>query len=137
MKSLFLVFMLSITILGASEGENIYNTNCLVCHNSSGNEMKAPPMQKIVNKLKMLKDRDSFIVFVSDYIQAPSKDKGYCKARAYENFGVMPAQSHLSKKDLELVSAWLYDTYKSTGDTRYKNGKSCGKKGCCQGRGKK
>ena len=127
--------MLILSFLRANEGENIYNANCLVCHNSSGDEMKAPPMQKIVNKLKMIKNHDDFVVFVSDYIQNPSKAKGYCKTKAYKTFGVMPSMSHLTNRESEVVASWLYSTYKSTGDTRYKNGKNCGKKGCCQNGG--
>jgi len=132
MKRIFVIFILGLSILSANEGENIYNTNCLVCHNSSTEEMKAPPMQKIVNKLKMVKNRDNFVSFVSDYIRSPSQEKGYCKAKAYKTFGVMPSMSHLTSEEVKVVAIWLYDTYESTGDTRYKNGKNCGKKGCCQ-----
>jgi len=132
MDKIFVIFIISLSFLAANEGENIYNTNCLVCHNSSSEEMKAPPMQKIVNKLKMIKNREGFVDFVSDYIQNPSQRKGYCRTRAYKTFGVMPSMNHLTEKESRAVSLWLYDTYGSTGDTRYKYSTSCGKKRCCQ-----
>ena len=76
--------------------------------------MRAPPMPKVAARLKsQLNTRAEFIAFVEDYIQHPSKDKGFCMPMAYKKFGTMPPIGKgMSKEDRASVSAWMYDTYK-------------------------
>jgi len=136
MKTLYFMFLIPFITLYANSTQELYTDSCAVCHNTRGPEMLAPPMSKIVNKLKMLKSRDSFVLFVSDYIKNPSKEKGYCMPKAYERFGVMPAVAMSESKAKELAT-WLYDNFKSDGNTRYQGGKSCGSKSCCSSKGVK
>ena len=73
--------------------------------------MKAPPMPMISMRLKMMTDsKEAFIAFVKDYVQHPSKEKGFCMPMAYMNFGVMPAMK-LSEAELEATAQWLYDNF--------------------------
>ncbi|WP_457749683.1 hypothetical protein [Sulfurimonas sp.] len=79
-------------------------------------KMKAPPIPMVSKRLKMmLKSRKDFITFVEDYIQNPSKEKGFCMPMAYKRFGTMPPiGKSLSKKERALVAAWLYDNFKGS-----------------------
>jgi len=73
--------------------------------------MKAPPMPMISMRLKMKTDsKEAFIAFVKDYVQYPSKEKGFCMPMAYMNFGVMPAMK-LSEAELEATAQWLYENH--------------------------
>lgn len=125
MKKILLVFVLALTSLYANSGQDIYKNSCAMCHAMQGmtgkssmdmSLMKAPPMPMVSQRLKMqLKTRDEFISFVDDYIQNPAKKKGFCMPMAYEKFGTMPPIGKtMSKEDRNIVSAWLYDNFKST-----------------------
>ncbi|QOP44790.1 c-type cytochrome [Sulfurimonas paralvinellae] len=78
--------------------------------------MKAPPMPMVSKRLKMmLKSRAEFITFVEDYIQNPSKEKGFCMPMAYKRFGTMPPiGKSLSKEERTAVASWLYDNFKGS-----------------------
>ena len=96
--------------------------------------MRAPAMPMVSARLKMnLKTRKDFISFVEDYIQNPSKDKGFCMPMAYKNFGIMPPIGKgMSKKDRANVAQWLYDTYKDSSmcEMKGKKGMKCGTGKC-------
>jgi len=79
-------------------------------------DMKAPPMPMVSKRLKMmLKTRKEFIIFVEDYIQNPSKEKGFCMPMAYKRFGTMPPiGKSLSKEERTAVASWLYDNFKGS-----------------------
>ena len=79
-------------------------------------DMKAPPMPMISKRLKMmLKTREEFIIFVDDYIQNPSEEKGHCMPMAYKRFGTMPPIGKaLSKEERASVASWLYDNFKGS-----------------------
>lgn len=76
--------------------------------------MRAPAMPMVSQRLKMkLKTREDFIAFVTDYIQNPSKDKGFCMPMAYKNFGTMPPIGKgLTPEERRAVAQWLYDNFK-------------------------
>ena len=101
--------------------------------------MRAPAMPMVSARLKsQLKTRAEFITFVEDYIQNPSKEKGFCMPMAYKKFGTMPPIGKgMSKEERESVAGWLHDNYKDTGMCAMK-GKSakCGA-GKCGGAKKK
>jgi len=97
--------------------------------------MRAPAMPMVSARLKSnLKTREAFINFVEDYIQNPSKKKGFCMPMAYKKFGTMPPIGKgMSKADRASVAAWLYDNYKSTGMCEMKGkpkGMKCGSGKC-------
>ncbi|MDF1876314.1 c-type cytochrome [Sulfurimonas sp. SAG-AH-194-L11] len=97
--------------------------------------MRAPAMPMISARLKSnLKTRDEFITFVEDYIQNPSKKKGFCMPMAYKKFGTMPPIGKgMNKADRASVAAWLYDNYKATGMCEMKGkmqGMKCGSGKC-------
>jgi len=93
--------------------------------------MRAPAMPMVSARLKSnLKTREEFIAFVEDYIQNPSKKKGFCMPMAYKKFGTMPPIGKgMSKADRASVAAWLYDNYKASGMCEMKGkakGMKCG-----------
>lgn len=139
MNKILLAWIFSLSSLYALSGIDVYSHNCASCHvlqrGDSTAIMKAPPMAVISKRLKMVKKREGFIVFVNDYIQNPSKEKGYCIAKAYDRFGVMPAiGKKMSEEERKLVSTWLYDNFESNGDMYTGEGaqKNCDSKQCCK-----
>jgi hypothetical protein len=138
MKKIVLLISFALVSLFASSGEDIYKMKCASCHllqkPQNKSQMKAPPMPMVSKRLKMLKDREAFIEFVQDYIESPSRAKGFCMSRAFDRFGVMPAVGRdMSKEDRVKVATWLYDNFESTGDCyRGEGGKrSCASGSCC------
>jgi len=97
--------------------------------------MRAPAMPMVTARLKsQLNTRGTFIAFVEDYIQHPSKEKGFCMPMAYKKFGTMPPIGKgLTPKERKSVAGWMYDTYKSSGMCASKgkgNGMKCGSGKC-------
>ncbi len=88
--------------------------------------MKAPAMQMVSMRLKkMTGSKEQFVVFVKDYIQSPSQEKGYCMPMAYKRFGVMPPIGKgLSEAERDAVANWLYDDFKGSWDDSM-GGKMC------------
>ena len=78
--------------------------------------MKAPAMPMVSKRLKMkLASREEFIAFVEDYIQNPSKEKGFCMPMAYNRFGTMPPIGKgMTKTERATIAAWLYDNYQDS-----------------------
>jgi hypothetical protein len=75
--------------------------------------IKAPPMSMISMRLKSaIETKKEFVSFVKDYIQNPSKEKGFCMKVAYEHFGVMPAiGTKMSEKERDVIANWMYDNF--------------------------
>lgn len=132
--------LLSITVFGMT-GESVYKAKCASCHamkakmEKSG--MLAPAMPMVSMRLKkMTGTKDKFIVFVKDYIQNPSQDKGFCMPMAYKRFGTMPAIGKgMTEKERTVVANWLYDNFKgkwgASKDAKAcdsRNSKKCGSK---------
>lgn len=130
MKGIYLI-LLAGTALLASSGEKIFDSYCMDCHTKERisfenfkkrkSDYKAPPMNLVVQRLKdviniELGDDDAkkavITAFIKDYIQAPSIDKGLCRVECFVQFGEMPKlQTPPSKRELDLVSDWVYDKY--------------------------
>lgn len=130
MKKSLASLLVITSLLFASTGENIYNEKCVSCHQmknmmnmSQMNNMKAPAMQMISMRLKMMTEtRKDFVDFVKDYIQNPSQAKGYCMPMAYANFGTMPPIGNdMSEEERDTVAQWLHDNFKGSWD-RYMGG---------------
>ena len=133
MTKIFILFSLLSTLLLAQEGEAVYKAKCASCHQMQGamhdKSMRAPHMKMVSMRLKsMTKDRASFIAFVKDYIQNPSKKKGFCMPMAYKRFGTMPPIGKaLSAKERKAVAAWLYDAFDGKWE-KSKQGMMCERK---------
>ena len=117
MKKLLLLLIIGMTSLSAYSGEDIYKAKCAMCHanNISMDEakMKAPPMPMVSMRLKSrLQTEKDFITFVDDYLQNPSREKGFCGPRAFQRFGTMPpVGKDMSKEERATVALWLYKHY--------------------------
>jgi mono/diheme cytochrome c family protein len=100
-------------------------------------DMKAPAMPMISMRIKHMTDsKEEFVAFVKDYIQNPSKEKGYCMPMAYKRFGVMPAVGKgMSEKERELVAQWLYDNFEGSWKDSI-GGMMCENKNMMNGSGK-
>ena len=129
-KSLLALLLLSSTLF-AQSGISIYKKYCLSCHMMSDgklegldrSKLKAPPMNRVSERLKIKTDsKKKFVSFVKAYIVNPSQKNGFCRPKAYKNFGVMPPiGKELSEEQLHLISTWLYTHYKGKNNS----GKSC------------
>jgi len=129
---LFIALIISTFALMANPGQKVYKKYCASCHlikppmqqmhmqklplpkrkamlEKMG--MKAPPMVRVAQRIKTFyKDEQSFIHFVTDYIQNPSQEKGVCMLMAFKMFGVMPPVGKaLSPKERLAVAKWLYN----------------------------
>ena len=142
MKKLLLYLTFTASLFAVT-GESVFNSKCVSCHNKAGSmmmgqdgssqrNMKAPPMQMISMRLKHMTDsKKEFVTFVKDYIQNPSRDKGFCMPMAYQRFGVMPPiGKKMSEKEREVVAQWLYDGFTdSWGNMKCGSGKCGGSSG--------
>jgi cytochrome c peroxidase len=125
-----LLIALSITVLFADAGYEVFKKKCASCHIESITKketlkifktLKAPPMVEVSNRLKeniVITDDDDdvkrrvFIAFVKDYIKHPDLEYSMCHAMAIERFGIMPVQKEkLNEAELEAVATWVYDRY--------------------------
>ena len=82
--------------------------------------LKAPPMNEVSNRLKeniIITDHNEevkervVVAFIKDYIQNPQFQDTMCHPQAVENFGVMPAITHLKPDELQAVAEWIYERY--------------------------
>ena len=132
MKNTLLGLLLLGSSLFAVDGYTVYKNNCMKCHvemMKKGdalkhiNELVAPPMVEVSNRLKEnIKttdeeddvDRYLFILFVKDYIINPNLDYSMCNVGAIEKFGTMPSlKGKLSDEERQAVAEWLYDRYEN------------------------
>jgi hypothetical protein len=122
--------ILTVTI-NAQTGEEIFDKNCITCHIKKSStvmeqrgtdahrkammELKAPPIMKVVMKVKMVhQSKEEFVTFVADYIENPSKNKTLCNSRAVSHFGLMPAiGKSMTPEARKKVSVWIYDNFSS------------------------
>jgi len=76
----------------------------------------APPMNEVAARVKhFFPEEEDFIEFVVDYITEPAREKGVCKPKAYEVFGVMPPiGKSMSEEDKKAVAYWMYHRYQQT-----------------------
>ncbi|MCD6433504.1 MAG: c-type cytochrome [Sulfurimonas sp.] len=107
MKKILLVSLATVTVLSAQSGETLAKDNgCMECHNIMGKKLAPAFMGTARKNLKWYgNDAKSKII---DSIKNGSKMK-------YRNFAdtEMPAYKHLSDKDLDEVSTWILDLYRS------------------------
>lgn len=108
----------------ASQEERIAAKNAMMQKMVEGG-MRAPAMEMVSLRLKSkLASKEAFVTFVDDYIQHPSKKKGFCMPRAYQKFGTMPAIGQaMTEEERETVAHWLYDNYKGSWSTSEEAGK--------------
>ena len=110
------------TALFSATGKTVFEKHCISCHleKSKVDEdkatLKAPPMNRVSQRLKMnTSSRDEFIAFVKDYIQNPSREKGFCRQKAYNRFGVMPPVGKtMTQEERRLIAVWLYSHFKAS-----------------------
>jgi len=122
MKKMLLMLFITASALFATTGKTVFEKYCLSCHleKSRVDEdkavLKAPPMNRVSQRLKMnTTSKQEFISFVKDYIQNPSREKGFCRPRAYERFGTMPPIGKaMSQEERQLVAVWLYRHFRAS-----------------------
>jgi len=136
MKKLLLIVMLGLTSLSANSGADIYKAKCSMCHAENMPKdmetMKAPPMSKIFSHLKAkLQTKEKFLLFVTDYIQNPSREKGFSMQRAYKRFGTMPPiGKSMTEEERETIALWLYENYQKPHKMMKCGSSKCGSAKC-------
>ena len=131
MKKLLLLLLLSTSIF-AVDGAQVFKKNCTACHfgmitkaefKKQYMNLKAPPMVMISEKLRGMisiktendnaQDLHRFttISFIKEYLKHPSWEYYACDNNAYNRFGAMPAQTHLSEDESQAVAEWIYDYF--------------------------
>jgi len=77
------------TILLA-EGRQVVRTLCVACHSEQPPAKLAPPLAHISRRYRMvLGNRDSAIVRMTAWVQAPTKERALMPSMAIERFGLM------------------------------------------------
>jgi len=135
MKKVVLFTLLAVTILFASEGEEVYQKKCASCHetfipveklmenfmekNNTLLHLKAPTINQISFRLKQQigdpkGDEDMHRMevgaFIADYLIHPDKQKSICMPEVIQYFETMPSmKGQLSTDEMEAVSEFLYD----------------------------
>lgn len=133
MKKIFIMLTLVSSVLFASNGEEVFKKRCIACHKMDGKmddkHMRAPSMKMVSMRVKkMTADQKAFVAFVEDYIQNPSKKKGFCMPMAYKRFGTMPPiGKSMSAKNRKAVALWLHDSFTGSWD-KAMGGMMCKKK---------
>ena len=138
----------TITLSANSSGEEIFKAKCSACHllqppsalhqpgtpafKEAMNNLKAPPMAKITQMIKMhYEGKEAFVTFMTDYITKPDASKTVCMQQAVKGFGLMPAMGDaMSDEEKKVVAAWIYDNVKATQMTR---NMKCGEGKCGAG----
>lgn len=120
MKNILLISLIISSSLFAATGKTVYEKYCISCHleksrvNEDKAKLKAPPLNRVSQRLKMnTSSKEEFIAYVKDYIQNPSREKGFCRPKAYERFGVMPPIGKtMAEDERQLIAVWLYRHFK-------------------------
>jgi cytochrome c2 len=126
---LFLISLLSVSLY-AKDGMTIFKKKCGMCHKmykphtkEDKQKLVAPPIQNAIknmiisiNDIELPKDESELKQlannFLVDYIQNPSKQKGYCKDNIFNRFGTMPSlKGFINDEDLKVVVKWTIDNY--------------------------
>ncbi len=99
MKKLAISCLMSITLLGAVEGEKLAMEKCGGCHvvgsvsQEKINNMKAPPYWSLTKKAREKFATEELMTnYMVDYIFNPSKEKMLFPAETLKRFGPMPSQ---------------------------------------------
>ncbi|NPB06782.1 MAG: cytochrome c [Aquificae bacterium] len=128
------------------KGYEVFKKHCQACHveYASPEKMReivaiirsggkppiaAPPMNEVAARVKhFFPEEEDFIEFVVDYITEPSREKGLCKPKAFEVFGVMPPiGKSLSEEEKRAVAYWMYHRYQETWEEMMRHHRPQGK----------
>lgn len=122
-----LIFIFFLSNLLATDGREIFDKECASCHRykvskydfaKEKHSLKAPPMNEISRRIKTRikvynEDIHRFAVvsFIKEYIKHPSFDYYMCDDTAIAKFDIMPAITHLTDEEYQIISEWVYDNY--------------------------
>ena len=129
-----LLALLSINVLYADRGEDVYNNICSKCHqlyipidklsenfeaNNTLLKLNAPTISQISYRMKQKigdprSDKDiqrmEVSAFIADYIIYPNKQKSVLHPNISKYFATMPSlKGKLSTDDIEAISSFVYD----------------------------
>jgi len=124
-----------LSMLMSNEGEMLFEKKCIACHtlfipmsklkenfldhNNTLLKLKAPTLNQLSYRLKQRigdpkGDNDlhrmEVIAFMSDYVNAPDKDKSVCLEDVLQHFTTMPSlKGKVTEDELEEIGTYLYD----------------------------
>jgi thioredoxin-related protein len=132
MKKIALMTLTGATLLFANSVEEIFKTQCGVCHvdyisqnrlienyehNNSDLNLTAPTLTEISFRLRdqvgdRRADKESQVMeiedFLLDYLNRPNREKSILSKDVLKHFKTMPKQ-HLTEDDAELLSEYMFD----------------------------
>ncbi len=92
----------------SSEGQKLFQENCLACHNAELDPPMAPPMFGVQKRYKMASsDRAEFIRKITEFVRQPSEEKALLKM-AIKHVGLMPAVD-VAEDDMKQIAAYIHD----------------------------
>ncbi len=90
------------------QGKQLFQDNCLACHNAEIDPPQAPPMFGVQMKYKMAtKDKAAFVDKLTAFVTNPSKDKALLK-EPVKMLGVMPNLG-FDEADVRKIAAYIHD----------------------------
>lgn len=92
-------------------GEKLYQTNCAVCHGSTGgmdlSKRIAPPIAAVrMHYLENYSDESSFVEAVSNWVEKQDESKSLMRG-AINRFKIMPPIA-VSKEDAKSIAAYIF-----------------------------
>ncbi len=93
-------------------GEQLYKTNCAVCHGGSGDykstKRVAPPIAAVrMHYINTYSDKDSFIQAITEWVEKPEESNTLMKG-AIRKFNIMP-QLAVPTEDSEKIAAYIFE----------------------------
>jgi len=87
-------------------GEDVFNTNCSVCHSVNPPPKSAPPVVPLANRYyQKYATKEEGVAAMVAFLKEPDKNKAVDE-QAASRFGLMPAIP-LSDEELKAVSEWF------------------------------
>lgn len=92
----------------ASEGEQIFNLVCAMCHSVNPPAKAAPPMSHAAAYyVRKYREKPAIVAAMVAYLKEPAAEKSAMPAHAIERFGLMPSQGHLSEQQLRAAAEYV------------------------------
>lgn len=93
-----------------SDGELLFQLVCAMCHSVEPPMKTAPSMSHVsAFYLREYEDFEAAVTAMVDFLKEPTVERSVIPAMAIEQFGLMPAQAHLSDAQLEAVARYVLE----------------------------
>ena len=116
MKNIILVVVANLALVSHayaednafSEGKNLFQNNCLTCHNAQLDPPQAPPMFGVQMKYKnVTPNKTAFVSKITSFVMHPTEEKALLK-HPVQILDLMPDLG-FERSDVKKISSYIYD----------------------------